>query len=70
MEGSKASAKERTSSRSKRRLVVSRADPDKYTLRVNMKIPKITNEGEYEMGGKMLVMPVSGNGHYVLTMSK
>ncbi|XP_034247582.1 circadian clock-controlled protein-like [Thrips palmi] len=48
------------------KIVLVEADPDKFSLRVNMKVPEIVNEGEYELGGKLLMMPVSGAGHFTL----
>lgn len=49
------------------KIVLVEFDPDKYTMRMNLKVPEVISEGEYELNGKLMVMPVVGKGGFTLT---
>jgi hypothetical protein len=45
-------------------------DLDKLTLDLNMFVPSMSFDADYEMDGRVLVLPLSGKGDCVLNFSK
>ncbi|KAK3923269.1 Protein takeout [Frankliniella fusca] len=49
------------------KVVLVEFDPEKHTMRMNLKVPEVVSEGHYELNGKLMVMPVVGSGAFTLT---